>query len=156
MITAAKFDVAISTACSGLDYIVVETTTTAQACVELLCRENLGVATFMILVFILLLLAERLAAFLLRLIVCGKRYPFFIFFYNRDINFFMYYAIKYFWQIRLKQRPIFTYGSLCTVHQVPHITFLKHSCFIYVLMQQLIQFLAVFFNTLVQNRTNSP
>ncbi|RHN47846.1 hypothetical protein MtrunA17_Chr7g0257401 [Medicago truncatula] len=45
----AKFDVAISTACSGLDYIVVETTTAAQACVELLRRENLGVATFMIL-----------------------------------------------------------------------------------------------------------
>ncbi|CAN0924360.1 Structural maintenance of chromosomes protein 4 [Linum grandiflorum] len=45
----AKFDVAISTACSGLDYIVVETTTAAQACVELLRRENLGIATFMIL-----------------------------------------------------------------------------------------------------------
>ncbi|GAU42832.1 hypothetical protein TSUD_185900 [Trifolium subterraneum] len=45
----AKFDVAISTACSGLDYIVVETTNAAQACVELLRRENLGVATFMIL-----------------------------------------------------------------------------------------------------------
>lgn len=48
---AAKYDVAISTACSGLDYIVVETTNAAQACVELLRRENLGVATFMILVF---------------------------------------------------------------------------------------------------------
>ena len=47
---AAKYDVAISTACSGLDYIVVETTSAAQACVELLRRENLGVATFMILV----------------------------------------------------------------------------------------------------------
>ncbi|XP_065856626.1 structural maintenance of chromosomes protein 4 [Euphorbia lathyris] len=45
----AKYDVAVSTACSGLDYIVVETTATAQACVELLRRENLGVATFMIL-----------------------------------------------------------------------------------------------------------
>ncbi|XP_062151196.1 structural maintenance of chromosomes protein 4-like [Alnus glutinosa] len=45
----AKYDVAISTACSGLDYIVVETTSAAQACVELLRRENLGVATFMIL-----------------------------------------------------------------------------------------------------------
>ncbi|KAG8659531.1 hypothetical protein MANES_02G046500v8 [Manihot esculenta] len=45
----AKYDVAISTACPGLDYIVVETTTAAQACVELLRRENLGVATFMIL-----------------------------------------------------------------------------------------------------------
>ncbi|KAG4963052.1 hypothetical protein JHK82_039726 [Glycine max] len=48
-IFAAKYDVAISTACHGLDYIVVETTNAAQACVELLRRENLGVATFMIL-----------------------------------------------------------------------------------------------------------
>ncbi|OMO79282.1 RecF/RecN/SMC [Corchorus capsularis] len=45
----AKYDVAISTACPGLDYIVVETTAAAQACVELLRREQLGVATFMIL-----------------------------------------------------------------------------------------------------------
>ncbi|KAL5723070.1 Structural maintenance of chromosomes protein 4 [Ranunculus cassubicifolius] len=45
----AKYDVAISTACPGLDYIVVETTGAAQACVELLRRRNLGVATFMIL-----------------------------------------------------------------------------------------------------------
>ncbi|XP_050230280.1 structural maintenance of chromosomes protein 4-like [Mercurialis annua] len=45
----AKYDVAISTACAGLDYIVVETTAAAQACVELLRRENLGVSTFMIL-----------------------------------------------------------------------------------------------------------
>ncbi|CAJ1946988.1 unnamed protein product [Sphenostylis stenocarpa] len=45
----AKYDVAISTACAGLDYIVVETTNAAQSCVELLRRENLGVATFMIL-----------------------------------------------------------------------------------------------------------
>ncbi|KAL4010601.1 hypothetical protein IC575_030103 [Cucumis melo] len=45
----AKYDVAISTACPGLDYIVVETSGAAQACVELLRRENLGVATFMIL-----------------------------------------------------------------------------------------------------------
>lgn len=47
---AAKYDVAISTACPGLEYIVVETTGAAQACVELLRRKNLGVATFMILV----------------------------------------------------------------------------------------------------------
>lgn len=47
---AAKYDVAISTACAGLDYIVVETTNAAQSCVELLRRENLGIATFMILV----------------------------------------------------------------------------------------------------------
>nr|XP_016513692.1 PREDICTED: structural maintenance of chromosomes protein 4-like [Nicotiana tabacum] len=45
----AKYDVAISTACPGLDYIVVETTAAAQACVELLRNKNLGVATFMIL-----------------------------------------------------------------------------------------------------------
>ncbi|XP_004293216.1 PREDICTED: structural maintenance of chromosomes protein 4-like [Fragaria vesca subsp. vesca] len=45
----AKYDVAISTACAGLDYIVVETTSAAQSCVELLRRENLGIATFMIL-----------------------------------------------------------------------------------------------------------
>ncbi|KAG5540030.1 hypothetical protein RHGRI_020310 [Rhododendron griersonianum] len=44
-----KYDVAISTACPGLDYIVVETTSAAQACVEFLRRRNLGVATFMIL-----------------------------------------------------------------------------------------------------------
>lgn len=47
---AAKYDVAISTACGGLDFIVVETTTTAQACVELLRTKQLGVATFLILV----------------------------------------------------------------------------------------------------------
>lgn len=41
---------AISTACGGLDYILVETTAAAQACVDLLRRRNLGIATFMILV----------------------------------------------------------------------------------------------------------
>ncbi|CAM6094960.1 unnamed protein product [Calypogeia fissa] len=45
----AKYDVAISTACGGLDYIVVETTAAAQACVELLRTKGLGVATFLIL-----------------------------------------------------------------------------------------------------------
>ncbi|KAL3378731.1 hypothetical protein AABB24_004580 [Solanum stoloniferum] len=45
----AKYDVAISTACAGLEYIVVETTEAAQACVELLRSKTLGVATFMIL-----------------------------------------------------------------------------------------------------------
>eukprot|EP01018_Ginkgo_biloba_P007650 Gb_03310 [translate_table: standard] len=45
----AKYDIAISTACGGLDFIVVETTSSAQACVELLRSKNLGVATFMIL-----------------------------------------------------------------------------------------------------------
>jgi structural maintenance of chromosome 4 len=42
--------VAVSTACGGLDYIVVETTAAAQACVAMLRKNNLGVATFMILV----------------------------------------------------------------------------------------------------------
>ncbi|XP_030513204.1 structural maintenance of chromosomes protein 4 [Rhodamnia argentea] len=45
----AKYDIAISTACPGLDYIVVETTSAAQACVQLLRKEKLGIATFMIL-----------------------------------------------------------------------------------------------------------
>lgn len=45
----AKYDIAISTACGGLDFIVVETTSAAQACVELLRSKNLGIATFMIL-----------------------------------------------------------------------------------------------------------
>ncbi|GAB2287864.1 Structural maintenance of chromosomes protein 4 [Dionaea muscipula] len=45
----AKFDVAISTACPGLDYILVETAEAAQKCVDLLREKNLGVATFMIL-----------------------------------------------------------------------------------------------------------
>ncbi|KAG0563982.1 hypothetical protein KC19_8G073300 [Ceratodon purpureus] len=45
----AKYDVAISTACGGLDFIVVETTSAAQACVELLRTKQLGVATFLIL-----------------------------------------------------------------------------------------------------------
>ncbi|KAH9676512.1 Structural maintenance of chromosomes protein 4 [Citrus sinensis] len=49
IVFAAKYDIAVSTACPGLDYIVVETTSAAQACVELLRREKLGVATFMIL-----------------------------------------------------------------------------------------------------------
>ncbi|KAM5546561.1 structural maintenance of chromosomes protein 4-like [Rosa sericea] len=43
-----QYDVAISTACPGLDNIVVETTGGAIACVELLRREHLGVAHFMI------------------------------------------------------------------------------------------------------------
>ena len=47
---AAKYDVAISTACPGLDYILVETADAAQKCVDLLREKNLGVATFMILV----------------------------------------------------------------------------------------------------------
>lgn len=46
---SGRYDVAISTACGGLDYIVVETAAAAQACVELLRTRNLGIATFLIL-----------------------------------------------------------------------------------------------------------
>ena len=45
----AAYDVAVSTACPPLDYIVVDTTSAAQRCVELLRTNNLGVATFLIL-----------------------------------------------------------------------------------------------------------
>ena len=45
----AKFDVAVSTAASALDYIVVDDTPTAQHCVDLLRDRKLGVATFLIL-----------------------------------------------------------------------------------------------------------
>lgn len=34
----AKFDVAVSTSCGALDYIVVEDTVTAQKCVDMLRR----------------------------------------------------------------------------------------------------------------------
>ena len=44
-----KFDVAISTACGALDYMVVADTAAAQRCVELLRRQSLGVATFLLL-----------------------------------------------------------------------------------------------------------
>lgn len=44
-----RYDVAISTACTALDYIVVESTSDAQRCVELLRRQHLGVATCLIL-----------------------------------------------------------------------------------------------------------
>jgi D-alanyl-lipoteichoic acid acyltransferase DltB (MBOAT superfamily) len=41
MCSAAKYDVAISTAATaGLNYIVVETINSAQACIELLRRRN--------------------------------------------------------------------------------------------------------------------
>lgn len=43
------YDVAISTACGSLDYIVVDSTATAQRCVEFLRQRQLGVATFLIL-----------------------------------------------------------------------------------------------------------
>jgi structural maintenance of chromosome 4 len=45
----AKYDVAVTTACPALNYIVVETTAAAQRCVDLLRRNKLGVATFLIL-----------------------------------------------------------------------------------------------------------
>ncbi|MCP9263316.1 Structural maintenance of chromosomes protein 4 [Dirofilaria immitis] len=44
-----KYDVAISTTCRSLDYIVVDNVDTAQMCVEFLRRENLGVASFLVL-----------------------------------------------------------------------------------------------------------
>jgi hypothetical protein len=43
-----RYDVAISTACPALNYIVVETTSDAQRCVELLRRRSLGVGTCLI------------------------------------------------------------------------------------------------------------
>eukprot|EP00798_Chlamydomonas_sp_ICE-L_P016663 gene16663-22917_t len=45
----AKYDVAVSTAVGALDFIVVETASDAQRCVEYLRKHNLGVATFLIL-----------------------------------------------------------------------------------------------------------
>ncbi|KAG0473867.1 hypothetical protein HPP92_015724 [Vanilla planifolia] len=48
----AMYDIAISTACPALDYIVVETTDATQSCVELLRKKNLGIATFMILEYV--------------------------------------------------------------------------------------------------------
>lgn len=39
----------MSTSCPALDYIVVDTTSAAQRCVELLRSRQLGVATFLIL-----------------------------------------------------------------------------------------------------------
>lgn len=41
-----KYDVAISTACPGLDSMVVETVETAQACIEYLRKNKLGYASF--------------------------------------------------------------------------------------------------------------
>ena len=41
-----EYDVAISTACPGLDNIVVDTMQTAVKCVEFLKKHNLGSATF--------------------------------------------------------------------------------------------------------------
>ncbi len=41
-----KYDIAISTACGPLDYIVVDTMDTAVQAVDYLKRNNLGVGTF--------------------------------------------------------------------------------------------------------------
>jgi hypothetical protein len=49
MLDYCRYDIAVSTACGPLDYIVVEDTATAQACVALLRERNLGVATFLML-----------------------------------------------------------------------------------------------------------
>jgi structural maintenance of chromosome 4 len=46
---AREYDIAVSTSCPALDYIVVDTTSAAQRCVELLRQRQLGVATFLIL-----------------------------------------------------------------------------------------------------------
>lgn len=42
----AKYDVAISTCCGRLDNIVVEDVATAEKCIELMKRDNVGRATF--------------------------------------------------------------------------------------------------------------
>lgn len=42
----AKYDVAISTCCGRLDNIVVDTVSTAQACIDSLKKDNAGRATF--------------------------------------------------------------------------------------------------------------
>ena len=44
-----QYDIAVSTAVGALDYVVVETASDAQKCVEYLRRNQLGVATFLIL-----------------------------------------------------------------------------------------------------------
>ncbi|XP_044535971.1 structural maintenance of chromosomes protein 4-like [Gracilinanus agilis] len=41
-----KYNIAISSCCSALDYIVVNTIDTAQICVNFLKKQNIGVATF--------------------------------------------------------------------------------------------------------------
>lgn len=41
-----KYDVAISSSCSALDYIVVDTIDVAEECVKFLKRTGIGVATF--------------------------------------------------------------------------------------------------------------
>lgn len=41
-----KYDVAISSSCAALDYIVVDTIDIAQQCVEFLKKTEIGAATF--------------------------------------------------------------------------------------------------------------
>lgn len=41
-----KYDVAISSSCGALDYIVVDTIDTAQECVNFLKSQGIGIATF--------------------------------------------------------------------------------------------------------------
>jgi len=45
----SKYDVAISTACKALDYIVVDSTTTGEQCINFLKQQNLGRTTFIVL-----------------------------------------------------------------------------------------------------------
>ena len=45
----AKYDVAVSTASPQLDFVVVDDTAVAQQCIELLRKQGLGVATFLML-----------------------------------------------------------------------------------------------------------
>jgi structural maintenance of chromosome 4 len=63
--------VAISTACGALDWIVVETTNAAQACIELLRRKNAGLATCLIMVTLLYFLL-RLTMILMQISLLGK------------------------------------------------------------------------------------
>jgi len=55
-----KYDVAISTACSGLDDIVVDTMETAVKCVEFLKKHDLGCATFIALDKVIAIYTEDL------------------------------------------------------------------------------------------------
>eukprot|EP00850_Spirogloea_muscicola_P012233 SM000078S22092 [mRNA] locus=s78:341423:349363:- [translate_table: standard] len=45
----AKYDIAISTACGALDFLVAQTTADAQACVDMVRSQNLGVVSTIIL-----------------------------------------------------------------------------------------------------------
>ena len=43
----AKYDVAISTACSPLDHVVVDNIDTATKCIDFLKKNNVGISTFL-------------------------------------------------------------------------------------------------------------